>query len=142
MPSLTCAADLAPLEREARPGSVAPDGAYGTTMPGDDVGRAAHDPGLPLAGGDVDQRQLVGVGVRLDVEHLRATMTPVISSPGCSTPSTSRPSWLSAETMSATGASTGREVADPGERCAHRVPQYCARKRTSPSKKVLISSMS
>src|SRR5215813_872325 len=34
-------------------------------------------------------------------------MTPVISSPGCSTLSTSRPSWLSAATMSATGASTG-----------------------------------
>src|SRR4029077_3470932 len=37
----------------------------------------------------------------------RAETTPVISAPGCSTPSTSRPSWFSAETTSSTGASRG-----------------------------------
>ena len=63
--------------------------------------------------------------------------TPVISSPGCSTLSTSRPSWFNAATSSGTGASTGvnSRIQDSG-----RAHQYCARNRTSLSKNVLISS--
>ncbi len=41
------AADLAPLEREAARAASRADGANGTTMPGYDVRRAAHDARLP-----------------------------------------------------------------------------------------------
>ena len=53
------------------PGSVAPDGAYGTTIPATTLGAPHTTRVWPVAGVDVDQRQLVGVRVRLDVEHLR-----------------------------------------------------------------------
>ena len=52
------------------PGIWAPAGASGTTIAGGDVAGAAHDPRLPAAEVDVDQREPVGVRMRDDVEHL------------------------------------------------------------------------
>ena len=71
--------------------------------------------------------------------RIRATTTPVISAPGLARrPRPRGRAGSSAAAMSATGASTGvnSRIQESGAR--DRVPQYCARKRTSPSKKFLI----
>ena len=64
------AADLAPLEHE-----TAGEGRSGAGVGHDHarhhVGRAAHHAGLTAAGVDVDELQLVGVGVLLDTDHAR-----------------------------------------------------------------------
>ena len=87
---------------------------------------------------DVGEADAVGVGVRRRRRGSCATTTPLISRPGSSIASTSRPSWFSAAAMSAGRRVDRRELADPGERRAHRSePQNCARKRTSPSQNVL-----
>ena len=104
--------------------------------PGDHVRRAAHHARLAGTEVDVDERQLVGVGMLHDVEH----------------PAGDDPGDLLARLLDALDFQSElvqgrdevghrrvdrRELADPGERRAH---QYCARKRTSLSKNVLISS--
>ena len=53
------------------PGSTAPTCANGTTMPGFDVRRAAHDAELPVAEVDVGEADAVGIGMRHDVEDAR-----------------------------------------------------------------------
>ena len=53
------------------PGRTAPTGANGTTIPGLDVRRAAHDAELAVAELDVGEADAVGVGVRHDVEDAR-----------------------------------------------------------------------
>ena len=123
------------------PGSVAPDGAYGTTMPATMFGRPAHDARLPAAVVDVDEADLVGVRVRRSTSRIRAAITPPISRPGSSTPSTSSPSWFERrDDVGRPAAVDRRERRRIGEDAA-LTHQYCARNRTSSSKKVLISSM-
>ncbi len=66
------ATDLAALEHEAtsiRPGQRGARTGVGHDHARHHVRRAAHDAGLAAAGVDVDQLQLVGVGVLLDAEH-------------------------------------------------------------------------
>ena len=63
-----------------------------------------------------------------ETSSTRAATTSMISAPGCSTPSTSRPSWFSAETRSATGASTGvnSRIQDIGARISGGRPSELA----------------
>ena len=119
------------------PGSVAPDGAYGTTMPAVMFGAPHTTRVCPLAEVDVGEADLVGVRVRQHVEDARRDHTADLAAgllDGFD---------LEAELIQR-GHDLGhrrgdrREVADPGEGCEH---QYCARNRTSSSKNVLISSM-
>ena len=125
------------------PGSVAPEPAYGTTMPATTLGAPHTTRVSPLPVSMATSCSLSASGC-FSTPSTRAARTPVISAPGCSTPSTSRPSWLSADTRSGTGASTGvkSRIQERGTSIGGPQPQYCARKRVSPSKKVLISSMS
>ena len=143
MPSLTSPRIFrrSSVKAPSGPGMVAPDGAYGTTIPTTTLG-APQTTGVSPSPRVTSTRDSLSAFGCFSTLSTRAATTPVISSPGCSTPSTSSPSWLSAETMSATGASTGvkSRIQESGARMVV-VPQYCARKRTSPSKKVLISSM-
>ena len=117
------------------PGSVAPAGAYGATIPATTFGAPHTTRVCPAPKSTSTSDSLSASGCFTTSSTLPAT-TPVISSPGCSTLSTSNPSWFKAATRSGTGASTGvnSRIQESG---AH---QYCARKRTSLSKNVLISS--
>jgi hypothetical protein len=157
------AADLAPLQHEAPRQRGARTG-IGHDHARHHVGGTAHDAGLTAAGVDVDELELVGVGVLLDPEHPRDPHTGDLGA------RLFHALHLEAELVER-GHEVGHgrvdrqrgEVADPGEghqhvhtpsmvdcvaqsrsseQCSTSSPQYCARKRVSPSKKVLISSMS
>ncbi len=131
------AADLAPLEREAAwkgraRGGVRHDHAR------HDVGSAAHHPGGAAAEVDVDQRQLVGVRMRRDVEHPADDDTADLA-PGLLDCLDLEPELVQRRDDLVGRRRDRRELPDPRKGRTH---QYWARNRTSPSKNVLISSMS
>ena len=124
------------------PGSTAPTCANGTTMPGFDVGRAAHDAQLAVAEVDVGEADAIGVGMRRRRRGCAPTTTPLISRPGSSIAFD-----LEAELVQRVGdrrrssASTGvnSRIQESGARIDDR-PQNCAAKRTSPSQRFLMWS--
>ena len=111
------AADRAAFEREAA-GQRRARGRVRRDHPGDHVRRSAHDARLP---GRRSRRRRATACRRSGCFTTSSTLpatTPLISSPGCSTLSTSRPSWFNAATRSGTGASTGvkSRIQDSGAR--------------------------
>ena len=88
MASTACRRDTTPriLRRSSvkPPGSVAPDGAYGTTIPATTFGAPHTTVVVPEPKSMSTRLELVGVRVLRDLEDARARATPVISSPGAS----------------------------------------------------------
>jgi hypothetical protein len=128
-------ADRAALEPEAT-GQRRARGRVRRDHPGDDVRRSAHHTRLSETEVDVDQRQLVGVGMLHDVEHLAGDdpgdlLTRLLDALDFQPELVQRRDEVGHRLVDR------RELADPGQRRAH---QYCAKNRTSLSKNVLISS--
>ena len=80
------------------PGSVAPDGAYATTMPSTTFGAPHTTVVVPAPNSMSQSRSLSAFGCGR-TSRIRATRTPLISSPGASSASTSRPSRSSASAI-------------------------------------------
>ena len=129
------AAYLAAFEREPA-GERRAGGRIRREHPCDDVGRAAHHPRLPGTEVDVDERQLVGVGMLHHVEHLADDDAGDLLA-GLLDALDFQAELVQGRDQLGHRRVDRRELADPGQRRAH---QYCARKRASLSKNVLISS--
>ena len=121
------------------PGSVAPAGAYATTMPSATFGAPHTTVVVPSPNSMSQSWSLSALGCGRTA-RMRATRTPVISSPGASSPSTSSPSRSSASAIARGSAVSGTKSVnqDRGTRMAIGSDQYRERKRSSLSKNVLM----
>ena len=130
------AADRAPLEREATRQRRARRRVRHHHA-GGDVRGTTHDACLPAPEVDVGETDLVGIRMGQHIEDARRDH-PADLAAGLFHCLHFEAELIERRHDLGHRRSDGREVADPGEGCPH---QYCARNRTSSSKKVLISSM-